>query len=161
MDKTADVMQRFLRQEDREQTAKEQEYVKPPTEEHIREQLLTDISGLTGISPSQIKALPKDVQEDIVEVYSREIGVVGNSELADRITSAINGKPPENHLKTIEELVEGNANSIDGVINNLPPETENEHSEKKLSLEERIMAAREKSGQDRETQSPNTPERER
>lgn len=160
MDKTANVIQRFLRQENREQTAKEQQAVKAPTEEHIREQLLTDISGLTGISPSQIKALPKDVQEDIIEIYSREIGVVGNSELADRITSAISGKLPENHLKTVEELVEGNANSIDGVINNLPTAND-ECSEKKLSLDERILAAREKSGQDRETQSQNTPERER
>lgn len=159
MDKTADVMQRFLRREDREQTAKEQQAVKPPTEEHIREQLIADISGLTGISLNQIKALPKDVQEDIIEVYSREIGVVSNGELADRITSAISGKSPENHLKTVEELVEGNANSIDGVINNLP--TTNDERPEKKSLEERILAAREKSGQDRETQSQNTPERER
>lgn len=160
MDKTADVMQRFLRHENREQTAKEQQTEKPPTEEHIRTELLSDISRLTDISINQIRALPKDVQEDIIEVYSRDIGTVSNSILAKQITAAINGKPPENHLKSIEELVEGNANSIDGVINNLPSAND-ERSEKKLSLEERILAAREKSGQDREMQAQSPPERER
>lgn len=161
MNKTADVMQRFLRQENREQTAKEQQAAKPPTEEDFREELLSDISRLTDISLNQIRALPKDVQEDIIDVFSRDIGTVNNSKLAEQITAALGGKPPENHLKTVEELVEGNANSIDGVINNLPPADEHDN-DRKLSLEERILAARERSGKFSEPQQEQeTSERER
>lgn len=161
MNKTADVMQRFLRQENREQTAKEQQTSKPPTEENIREELLSDISRLTDISLNQIRALPKDVQEDIIDEFSHDIGTVNNSKLAEQITAALGGKPPENHLKTVEELVEGNANNIDGVINNLPPADERD-THRKLSLEERIFAAREKSGKAQEPkQEQETPGRER
>ena len=161
MNKTADVMQRFLRQENREQTAKEQQAAKPPTEEDFREELLSDISRLTDISLNQIRALPKDIQEDIIDVFSRDIGTVNNSKLAEQITAALGGKPPENHLKTVEELVEGNANSIDGVINNLPPADEHDN-DRKLSLEERILAARERSGKFSEPQQEQeTSERER
>lgn len=161
MNKTADVMQRFLRQENREQTAKEQQAAKPPTEEDFREELLSDISRLTDISLNQIRALPKDIQEDIIDVFSRDIGTVNNSKLAEQITAALGGKPPENHLKTVEELVEGNANSIDGVINNLPSAVERDIN-RKPSLEERIFAAREKNGKEREShQEQETPNRER
>lgn len=159
MEKTEDVIQRFLRQDNREQLAKDQQALKPPTEEDIRGQILSEIAVLTGISLNQIRSLPKDVQENIIEVYARDFGTVSKSEIAEQITAAINGKPPENHLKTVEEMIEGNANSIDGVINNLPPASE--HSEHKLSLEERILAVREKSGQNREVQEQSPPDRER
>ena len=159
MDKTADVMQRFLRQENREQTAREQESSRPPDKAEKMAQIIADISGLTGISVNQINALPQDVREEIVDRYSRDFGTVSNSELAEQIHAAISGKPPENHLKTIEEFVEGNANSIDGIINNLPPP---EPNERRLSLAERIEAARENNNRENNNPQEHTvPERDR
>lgn len=158
MDKTADVMQRFLRHENREQTAKEQKSAKPPDKTEKMAKIVADISGLTGISANQINALPQDVREEIVDRYFRDFGTVSNGELADRINAAISGKPPENHLKTVEELIEGNANSIDGIINNLPPP---EPNERKLTLAERIEAARENNNRENERRENNISERDR
>lgn len=98
-----------------------------PTIQNTEEQndILTYISVLTGASISQLYALPSDVKEDLTDVYRSNNGVVENAALAVMLNKVLDGEPlpPEaqqNPLKSAEELIEGNYNSIDGIINNVP-----------------------------------------
>lgn len=50
----------------------------------------------------------------------------------------------ENPLAKVEELVEGNYNQIDGIINNMPP-VEEHQEEKEMTFKERIAQAKEQS----------------
>lgn len=108
-----------------------------PEEEHKNEnveqvqkteeqnEMLTYISVLTGASISQLYALPADVKEDLTDVYRNNSGIVENAALAAMLNMVLDGKPlpaeaQHNPLKSAEELIEGNCNSIDGIINNVP-----------------------------------------
>lgn len=121
-----DELNRFLRHDDREKTAEEQLEEKP-NEESRKQTVFSEISLLTGISLNQLQALPRDVKEEILVKYSDDIGTVRESELAKEINGIIDGKP-DNPLKSLEEQIEGNANSIDGIINNLPTDEEGKRS---------------------------------
>lgn len=94
-----------------------------------QELALAEISALTGVSISQLQALPDDVKDDVLQLYARN-GGTQSEQLKEDLNLLLVGAPSittqdkENHLKTTEELIEGNYNSIDGVINNLPSDTE-------------------------------------
>lgn len=94
-----------------------------------QELALAEISALTGVSISQLQALPDDVKDDVLQLYARN-GGTQSEQLKEDLNLILVGAPSitaqskENHLKTTEELIEGNYNSIDGVINNLPSDTE-------------------------------------
>ncbi len=97
-------------------------------------EVLTHISVFIGASISQLYALPADVKEDLIGVYRDNFGTVDNAALAVLLNTVLDGKPPiaetqHNYLQSAEELVEGNYNSIDGVINNVPKQ-ENSTEEK-------------------------------
>lgn len=97
-----------------------------PTIQNTEEQneVLTYISILTGASISQLYALPSDVKEDLTDIYRNNSGVVENAALAAMLNTVLDGKPlpaeAQNPLKSAEELIEGNYNRIDGIINNVP-----------------------------------------
>lgn len=93
-----------------------------------QELALSEISALTGVSLSQLQALPDDVKDDVLQLYARN-GGTQSEQLKEELNMLLVGAPyvppyeKENYLKTTEELIEGNCNSIDGVINNLPSGT--------------------------------------
>lgn len=93
-----------------------------------QELALAEISALTGVSLSQLQALPDDVKEDVLQLYARN-GGTQSEQLKEDLNLLLVGTPSattqekDNYLKTTEELIEGNYNSIDGVINNLPSGT--------------------------------------
>lgn len=97
-----------------------------------QELALSEISALTGVSLSQLQALPDDVKDDVLQLYARN-GGTQSEQLKEELNLLLVGAPAptvvsrekENYLKTTEELIEGNCNSIDGVINNLPSGTSN------------------------------------
>ncbi len=95
-----------------------------------QELALSEISALTGVSLSQLQALPDDVKDDVLLLYGRN-GGTQSEQLKEDLNLLLTGAPlhssqeKENPTKTLEELIEGNYNSIDGVINNLPPASEN------------------------------------
>lgn len=122
----ADELNRFLRHDDREKTVQEQEEEKPS--ENTEKQIAFEkICLLTGISVTQLNALPKDIKEEILVRYTDEVGTVTESELAKHINDMLDGKPV-NPLKSVEEQIEGNANCIDGIINNLPVDEDGKRS---------------------------------
>lgn len=93
-----------------------------------QELALAEISALTGVSISQLQALPDDVKDDVLQLYARN-GGTQSEQLKEDLNLLLVGAPStaaqekDNYLKTTEELIEGNYNSIDGVINNLPSGT--------------------------------------
>ena len=93
-----------------------------------QELALAEISALTGVSLSQLQALPDDVKDDVLQLYARN-GGTQSEQLKEELNLLLVGAPSvatqekDNYLKTTEELIEGNYNSIDGVINNLPSGT--------------------------------------
>lgn len=66
----------------------------------------------------------------MLQLYARN-GGTQSEQLKEELNLLLVGAPAptvvshekENYLKTTEELIEGNCNSIDGVINNLPSGT--------------------------------------
>ncbi len=107
--------------------------------------ILTKVAATTGIPLSDLNALPKDMKNDIIgefefsggnlnsDFFSQDIATMLNVEVSIKnenvqpvanIQSDTAKKEKENPLKSVEELIEGNANMIDGIINNLPPEVE-------------------------------------
>ncbi len=114
---------------------------------------MAEISAFTGVSLTQLQALPIDIKNDIITTYQQNVNALANDELVSLLNSVLEGKPiafyeqakeehspvmneKGNYLKTVEELVEGNYNSIDGVINNLPPDSENERPSVLAALKE-------------------------
>ncbi|MGN0678651.1 MAG: DUF4316 domain-containing protein [Oscillospiraceae bacterium] len=85
-----------------------------------REEAIRGISDVTGYSTSRINALPDDVLMNVINVWLTNVNLSDASTLKDQLNAAIDCKPQTNHLKSIEELIECNPNSIDGIINNLP-----------------------------------------
>ncbi len=122
----SDELNRFLRHDDREKTVQEQAEEKPS--EDMEKQIVFDkISLLTGVSITQLNALPRDIKEEILVKYTDDVVTVTEGELAKHINDMIDGKP-DNPLKSVEEQVEDNANSIDGIINNLPVDEDGKRS---------------------------------
>ncbi|MCM1059772.1 MAG: DUF4316 domain-containing protein [Eubacterium sp.] len=143
----ADDMYLFLERDvikDREQTEAEKVSER-------EEKAFGDISAFTGISLVQLYSLPADVKYGVISMYMTNSNITGSDDLKSRIISYIHDNaPPErkredNPLKTVEEMVEGNYNSIDGVINNLP--TESAENGERLSV---MRALRELQGEDYE-----------
>lgn len=122
----ADDMYLFLERDvQKERTQTEAEKVNEQ-EEHA----LAEISAFTGVSVMRLYSLPPDVKHDVIALYMTNINVLGSDEMKNRICGVLDGtpltEPPKekyNPLAKVEELVEGNYNSIDGVINNLPSGT--------------------------------------
>lgn len=75
---------------------------------------------------------PKTIQESLSAIISPNRSVEDN--LKHRKGEDIEPEKKENPLKSAEELIEGNANMIDGIINNLPPAEvkQEEHQENKV-----------------------------
>lgn len=107
---------------------KQQEKSESEALKEKQELALAEISALTGVSLSQLQALPDDVKDDVLQLYARN-GGTQSEQLKEELNLLLVGAPytvareNENYLKTTEELIEGNCNSIDGVINNLPSGT--------------------------------------
>lgn len=122
----ADDMYLFLERDvQKERTQTEAEKVNEQ-----EERALTDISAFTGISVMRLYSLPPDVRHDVIALYMTNVNVFGGDELKTQIYNVLDGKPPVdqpekrgNPLAKVEELIEGNYNNIDGVINNLPSGT--------------------------------------
>lgn len=106
-----------------------------------QELALSEISALTGVSLSQLQALPEDIKDDVLLLYGRN-GGTQSEQLKEDLNLLLVGAPlhssqeKEIPTKTLEELIEGNYNSIDGVINNLPPDSENERPSVLAALKE-------------------------
>lgn len=114
-----------------------------------RDMALAEISALTGVSLTQLQALPIDIKDDIVTTYQQNINTLSNDEVKKQLSSILESKPlfsaerereeKYNPLAKVEELVEGNYNQIDGIINNLPP-PKHEGSEKQYTSLSEIKA---------------------
>lgn len=117
----------------------------PFVTENKEQKILTELASITSFTISQLNSLPKDIKTDIIAEYELNGGKIDTDSFAkniadilhveipkveETISSNVNiqteSKEKDNPLKTVEELIEGNANSIDGVINNLPPEKDNQ-----------------------------------
>lgn len=82
---------------------------------------VSDISDDKGIG-----AVTEKITTNAVDVTSEIVNKAVTVEKEIEKEMPVQDNEKENPLKTVEELIEGNANSIDGIINNLPPEIENE-----------------------------------
>lgn len=126
---TADLMP-VLELERKLEQEKPQEKSESEVLKEKQELALSEISALTGVSLSQLQALPDDIKEDVLQLYARN-GGTQSEQLKEELNLLLVGAPAptvvpqekENYLKSTEELIEGNCNSIDGVINNLPSGT--------------------------------------
>lgn len=121
----ADDMYLFLERDvQKERTQTESEKVNEQ-----EERALAEISAFTGVSVMRLYSLPPDVKHDVIALYMTNINVLGSDEMKNRICGVLDGAPlteppkEKNPLAKVEELIEGNYNSIDGVINNLPSGT--------------------------------------
>ena len=126
-------LDKFLEITDREPPAPDKTEEQKIAEQ--RDMALSEISAFTGISRTQLQGLPLDIQEELIATYMFNVNIAANPQMTELLNSVIEGKPiasveqqenklPENYMKTTEELIEGNYNSIDGVINNLPKDDE-------------------------------------
>lgn len=122
--------------------------------ENREEKILNEIAVATGYTSSQLNVLPKDIKADLIAEYDRSGGQISTSTFAQEIASILNVEPPKQEIsqpvanvktqksekdestKTIEELVEGNANSIDGIINNEKPKQEKIKEVSRFSLKD-------------------------
>lgn len=122
--------------------------------ENREEKILNEIAAATGYTSSQLNVLPKDIKADLIAEYDRSGGQISTSTFAHEIASILNVEPPKQEIsqpvaniktqksekdestKTIEELVEGNANSIDGIINNEKPKEEKIKEVSRFSLKD-------------------------
>ena len=122
--------------------------------ENREEKILNEIAAATGYTSSQLNVLPKDIKADLIAEYDRSGGQISTSTFAHEIASILNVEPPKQEIsqpvanvktqksekdestKTIEELVEGNANSIDGIINNEKPKQEKIKEVSRFSLKD-------------------------
>lgn len=120
----ADDMYIFLERDVIKDRSKTEAEKADEREEHA----FSEISAFTGISLVQLYSLPADIKYGVVAMYMTNSNITGSDDLKSRIISYIHDNLPpdqeqpvkDNPLKTVEEMVEGNYNSIDGVINNLP-----------------------------------------
>lgn len=121
----------------------EHSFVKPDPIQDIN-CLLPEIATLMDMSVAELESKPTDIKNMLVLDYTNNFEstpeaiqeslsaiIVPNNSVEKKLeenkqqkTEDIKPEKKENHLKTVEELVEGNTNMIDGVINNLPPEKE-------------------------------------
>ncbi len=115
----------FLAKDLTEDTQKEQEIQRREDERkaELEDGRMAAIAACIGLSVSQLGAVPNDVKEDIFAEYDRNVGILSGAALAASLNSILDGKPVQNnYLQTVEELTEANYNSIDGIINNKPPD---------------------------------------
>ncbi len=122
----ADDMYLFLERD----AGKEHEKTEAEKVNEQEERTLSDISAFTGISLMRLYSLPSDVKHDVISLYMTNVNISANEDIKSQIQNILDGKPAEeqpkekyNPLAKVEELVEGNYNNIDGVINNLPSGT--------------------------------------
>lgn len=110
----------------------------------IDKSLIPEIADVMEMSVSEIESKPIDIQNMLILDYTNNY-FSDPATLQESLSTILNPnyeteknlqnkkdltKEKENPLKSVEELVEGNANMIDGIINNLPPEKET--TEKKV-----------------------------
>lgn len=105
--------------------------------------LIPEIAELMEMSVAELESKPADIkqmllldytnnylsnpatlQESLSAIIKPNTAIENNIEQHREHIKPEAAPPKENPLKAVEELVEGNANMIDGVINNLPPEKE-------------------------------------
>lgn len=98
--------------------------------------LFPEIAQLLNISVSELESKPEDIQQLLLYTYTN-----GTNQTETR-KQLLNIVAPNydmqrdlrmdnlanNPLKSVEELVEGNYDSIDGIINNEPPKKDKELS---------------------------------
>lgn len=91
--------------------------------------LLTEIAETLSMSVSELENKPFDIQQLLIHTYLNQnnqadiqkqlLAIISPNYETERDIRQDNMK--NNPLKTVEELIEGNYNSIDGIINNEPP----------------------------------------
>ena len=91
--------------------------------------LLTEIAEALSMSVSELENKPFDIQQLLIHTYLNRnnqadiqkqlLAIISPNYETERAIHQDNIK--NNPLKTVEELIEGNYNSIDGIINNEPP----------------------------------------
>lgn len=96
----------------------------------------TDIKELLVLDyTNNFKSTPEEIQASLSAIIFPNSSVENNLEKSNQQkTEDIKPEKKENPLKSVEELIEGNANMIDGIINNLPPAEvkQEEHQENKV-----------------------------
>lgn len=105
-----------------------------PIIEHKRNKLddtslLTEIAETLSMSISELENKPFDIQQLLIHIYLNRnnqadiqkqlLAIISPNYETERDIRQDNIR--NNPLKTAEELIEGNYNSIDGIINNEPP----------------------------------------
>lgn len=96
--------------------------------------LFPEIAEILNISVSEIENMPTDVQQLLLHTY---VNGTNQTETRKRLLLIVNPNQElqrdlrmdnlkNNPLKNVEELVEGNYNMIDGIINNEPPKRDQE-----------------------------------
>ena len=95
---------------------------------------------------NNFESTPEDIQESLSEIIDPDVRVEEHLDQnkQDKINQLKrNDDKKENPLKSVEELVEENANMIDGVINNVPPEkskpSQEEHPKEKFVISRKSM----------------------
>lgn len=96
--------------------------------------IITEIAELLNLSVSELESKPEDIKRLLLHTYNstsnlqearkRLLSIVSPNYELQRDMRMDNIK--NNPLKTVEELVEGNYNMIDGIINNEPPKKDQE-----------------------------------
>lgn len=115
--------------------------------------LIPEIAVVMDMSVSELESKPTDIkqmlllnytnnylsdpatlQESLSAIIKPNTTIESNIEQHKEQIKPDAALPKENPLKTAEEIVEGNANMIDGMINNLPPEKEEQKETKTFTL---------------------------
>lgn len=96
--------------------------------------IITEIAELLNLSVSELESKPEDIKRLLLHTYNSTsnlqearkqlLSIVSPNYELQRDMRMDNIK--NNPLKTVEELVEGNYNMIDGIINNEPPKKDQE-----------------------------------
>ena len=127
--------------------------------------LLPEIAAVMDVSVSEIESKPMDIKQMLVYDYTNNFESTPE-DIQESLSAIIdpdvrveehldqnkqdkinqlkrNDDKKENPLKSVEELVEENANMIDGVINNVPPEkskpSQEEHPKEKFVISRKSM----------------------
>ncbi len=104
-------------------------------------EILIKIAEILETSITCLESKPIDIVQSLNSIYLNSGDNLNN--IKNNLNNFINLQEiaiekiieqPQNSIKSTEELVEQNANQIDGIINNLPPVTEKQFS---LSNEDR------------------------